>query len=290
MKQRVMILGASGMAGHVITLYLKELNKYDVYTVCRKISFTHDCYIVDIFEISKLERIINEVRPDFIINCIGLLIKGSKASTANAVYINAYFPHLLSKLGTLYSFKTIHISTDCVFSGAKGGYRDSDIKDALDVYGMTKNLGELVNARDLTIRTSIIGPEQKTNGEGLFHWLFVNRNNESITGYAKSFWGGVTTLELAKFIDFAIARNIIGLYQLSNSEKISKYDLLDLLILQFKLKVRLIKVSGQVLDKSIISSAIDGIEYKVPLYKLMVLELYNFMIEHFDIYKQYLEG
>lgn len=290
MKQKIMILGASGMAGHVITLYLNELNKYDVYTVCRKISFTHDCYIVDIFEISKLERIINEVRPDFVINCIGLLIKGSKASTANAVYINAYFPHLLSKLGLTYSFKTIHISTDCVFSGTRGGYKDCDIKDALDIYGMTKNLGELINDKDLTIRTSIIGPEQKADGEGLFHWLFLNKNTDSITGYTKSLWGGVTTLELAKFIDFSIEHNVKGLYQLSNSEKISKYDLLELLILQFKLKVRLIEVFGPVLDKSIISSFIDDIEYKVPSYKLMILELYNFMIEHSDIYKQYLEG
>lgn len=290
MKQKIMILGASGMAGHVITLYLKELNKYDIYTVCRKTSFTHDCYIVDIFEISKLEKIINEVRPDFVINCIGLLIKGSKASTANAVYINAYFPHLLSKLGSTYSFKIIHISTDCVFSGARGEYRDCDIKDALDIYGMTKNLGELINDKDLTIRTSIIGPEQKADGEGLFHWLFLNKNTDSITGYTKSLWGGVTTLELAKFIDFSIEHNIKGLYQLSNNEKISKYDLLELLILQFKLKVRLIEVFGPALDKSIISSFIDDIEYKVPPYKLMILELYNFMIEHSDIYKQYLEG
>ena len=115
------------------------------------------------------------IKPDYVINCVGVLIKGSKESIENAIYINAYFPHMLERILHNTTGKLIHISTDCVFSGEKGQYADNDPKDALDTYGMTKNLGEVVNTKDITLRTSIIGPELKNNGEGLFHWIYSQK-------------------------------------------------------------------------------------------------------------------
>jgi dTDP-4-dehydrorhamnose reductase len=236
-----------------------------------------------------LAQALHDVQPDYVVNCIGVLIKGSQSNVANAIYINAYFPHLLAKLIDENTDKgrLIHISTDCVFSGSKGMYKDSDIKDALDTYGMTKNLGELINDNSLTVRTSIIGPELKANGEGLFHWIFSKRDNDSINGYTKSIWGGVTTLELAKFIDTAISKNITGLYQLSNSIGISKYKLLRLIVDAYSLPLRVDETPGIVCDKSIIQSYKKDFKYNVPDYPAMISELYDFMIENKAVYNQY---
>ena len=120
----------------------------------------------------------------------------------------------------------IHISTDCVFSGNKGNYIETDYRDARDIYGLSKALGEIDNENDLTIRTSIIGPELKTNGEGLFHWFLSQKGN--VYGYTDAIWGGVTTLEFAKAIDCAIEQRITGLINLTNKVPISKYELLKL--------------------------------------------------------------
>jgi dTDP-4-dehydrorhamnose reductase len=290
MKKSVIILGATGMAGHMIYYYLKSLNEYEIYTVCFKNKISEDSIILDIYDTDKLKGILKDYKPDYIINCIGVLIKGSLESSRNAIYINAYFPHLLLQLIVEETFKSklIHISTDCVFSGGKGYYSDNDMKDALDTYGMTKNLGEVIDDRNLTLRTSIIGPELKENGEGLFQWIFRQRLTGKILGYDKSLWGGVTTLELAKAIQQCILNDINGLFQLTNGEKISKYDLIKIIIDRFDLKINLQKNSSVISDKSIKSSHRDGFSYIVPAYSLMIEELYQFMSKHKDIYQMYL--
>lgn len=286
--KKVLILGAGGMAGHMVYYYLDSLQKYCLYTVCHRTSLTGHSFILDIYNTEKITKILVDTKPDVIVNCIGVLIKGSQKSIKDAVYINAYYPHLLSDFigKNLKSSKLIHISTDCVFSGNKGNYTFDDKKDALDVYGMTKNLGEVINEKDLTIRTSIIGPELKKNGEGLFHWLFSNRAAKELNGYTKSVWSGITTLELAKAIDFAINTDLIGLQQLSNNTQITKYELLKLIASQFNLPVEIKPVDGIISDKSIISS-ISG--YNVPSYFEMLNDLHNFMSKNKKLYTQYEE-
>ncbi len=286
--KKVLILGAGGMAGHMVYYYLDSLQKYCLYTVCHRTSLTGHSFILDIHDTNTLTNILVDIQPDVIVNCIGVLIKGSQKSIKDAVYINAYYPHLLSDFigKNLKSSKLIHISTDCVFSGNKGNYTFDDKKDALDVYGMTKNLGEVINEKDLTIRTSIIGPELKKNGEGLFHWLFSNRAAKELNGYTKSVWSGVTTLELAKAIDFAITTDLIGLQQLSNNKQITKYDLLKLITDTFNLSVEIKPVDGIISDKSIISSISD---YTVPSYSVMLQDLHNFMNKNKKLYTQYEE-
>jgi dTDP-4-dehydrorhamnose reductase len=289
MKKSVLVLGATGMAGHMIYYYLKSLNECTVHTACFRNKISEGSILLDVYDTKHLGNILKETKPDYVINCVGVLIKGSLNSPKNAIYINSYFPHLLLQLIGEESpdTKLVHISTDCVFSGNKGHYADMDAKDALDTYGMTKNLGEIVDDHNLTIRTSIIGPELKENGEGLFHWVFSQQGAGQIRGYDKSFWGGITTLELAKAIRQCLENNVTGLFQLTNGEKISKYDLIKIIIDRFGLKINLQRNSDVVNDKSIKPSHRDGFFYAVPPYDAMVEELHQFMREHKGIYQMY---
>ncbi|MBR3645073.1 MAG: SDR family oxidoreductase [Lachnospiraceae bacterium] len=288
-KKKLLILGATGMAGHIAYTYLNETGKYDISTVCHSGKIEPNSYELDIYDTVRLKEIIEKEKPNAIINCIGILIKGSKNNPANAIYVNAYFPHKLSEIlhSVLPDSKVIHISTDCVFSGSEGNYKDTDIKNALDTYGMTKNLGELINDKDLTIRTSIIGPELKKNGEGLMHWVFSQQKAGELNGYQKSIWGGVTTLELAKVIDVALDNGIAGLYQVSNNEGIAKYDLVSLIVKEFNLPIKVNAVEGVICDKSIWNSERKDISYKVSTYEKMISDIHEFMITHKSLYKQY---
>ena len=289
-KKKLLILGATGMAGHVAYTYLNETGKYYIATVCHSGKIEPNSYELDVYDTNKLIRIIEKEKPNAIINCVGILIKGSKNNPTNAIYINSYFPHKLSEIthSVLSDSKVIHISTDCVFSGNEGGYKDSDIKNALDIYGMTKNLGELINDKDLTLRTSIIGPELKRNGEGLMHWVFSQKTVGELNGWKKSFWGGVTTLELAKVIDAVLDSDMTGLYQVSNDEAISKYDLVSLIVNDFNLPIKVNAVEGTVCDKSIFNSVRSDFSYKVPSYEAMISEIRAFMNSHKALYTQYL--
>ena len=283
-KKKLLILGATGMAGHIVYTYLNETDKYDIATVCHSGKIEPNSYELDVYNIEKLKEIIAKEKPAAVINCIGVLIKGSRNNPTNAIYVNAYFPHKLSEI--LQDSKVIHISTDCVFSGLKGAYKDNDVKDALDTYGMTKNLGELINNKDVTLRTSIIGPELKKNGEGLMHWVFSQRKVRELDGYQKSIWGGVTTLELAKVIDAALQRELVGLYQISNNIGISKYDLISLIINEFRLPIKVNLVDGLICDKSILNS--EKCVFTVSSYKKMISDMHEFMKNHKELYSQYL--
>lgn len=288
-KKKLLILGAAGMAGHVAYIYLKETGKYEIATVCHSGKIEAESYELDVYDSRRLTQIIEQEKPNVVINCIGILIRGSKSNPSNAIYINAYFPHKLSEI-THFLFpnsKVIHISTDCVFSGNEGGYKDSDIKNALDTYGMTKNLGELINDKDLTLRTSIIGPELKKNGEGLMHWIFSRKAAGEINGYHKSIWGGITTLELAKVIDSCIESDLTGLYQISNNSSISKYELVSLIVKEFCLPIKVNAVEGVICNKSIVNTERQDFSFSVSSYDKMIEDIHEFMDVHKELYKQY---
>lgn len=288
-KKKILILGATGMAGHIVYTYLNETGKYDIATICHSGKMGSRSYELDIYNTVTLSSIIEGEKPDYVINCIGVLIKGSKKNPANAIYVNAYFPHLLSQMVAekLPESRVYHISTDCVFSGNKGNYKDFDEKDALDTYGMSKNLGELINDRDLTLRTSIIGPELKKNGEGLMHWVFNQKSVGQLNGYERSIWGGVTTLELAKVIDACMDSDITGLYQISNNLAIKKFDLVSLIVNEFNLPIKVNPVDGVVCNKSIINSERKDFSFKISTYEEMIRDIHKFMDSHKELYKQY---
>lgn len=269
------------MAGHVVYYYLKSTGKYHLLNTVFRNKLTDDSIILDMTDPAAVVRLMEKLRPAVVINCIGVLIKGSQEHPDNAVFINAYLPHLLEKTASVIGARLIHISTDCVFSGKKGNYTEEDFRDADDVYGRSKALGEVINGRDLTIRTSIIGPELKVNGEGLFHWFM--RQTGEIKGFRNAIWGGVTTLELAKVIDEVMCSGLTGLVQLSNGAGISKYDLLCLFKeIWRKKEVGIVPCDAVSINKSIAKS--QRLDYSVPEYHVMLKELYDWMNLHKEIY------
>lgn len=282
--KKVLLFGSTGMAGHIVYYHLQSTDKYDITNVVYRTPLTKDSIVIDVNNRDAVVEVVHRVKPEIIINCIGVLIKGSKEYPDNAILINAYFPHLLKRLSDKVGAKLIHISTDCVFSGKKGDYTENDFRDADDVYGRSKALGEIINNKDLTIRTSIIGPELKHNGEGLFHW-FMNQCGQ-VNGFLTAIWGGVTTLELAKAIDVAIEEEKKGLLQLSNGVGISKYDLLCLIQeLWHKNDIEILPYGANGVDKSIARSM--RFDYEVPSYRKMLEEQAEWMENHADLYRQY---
>lgn len=268
--KKILIIGSTGMAGHTVYNYLYKLKTYELHNISYRNKLNDTTIICDVTNQIELEKKISDLKPDIVINCVGILLKGSKEDAKNAIYINSYLPHFLSTVVSTYGGKLIHLSTDCVFSGKKGGYIESDFRDADDVYGRSKSLGEINNENDLTIRTSIIGPELKQKGEGLFNWITCQSGK--VDGFTSVFWSGITTYELAKFIDFSIKNNLTGLVNATNNTKISKFDLLLSIIEVYQLKdIELIPDSKKFVDKSLLNTRVD-FTYGFPGYREMIQE------------------
>lgn len=283
--KRILILGAAGMAGHVIAEYLAQKQYYKVIR-CTRRELTPDAVLLDVTEFSHVEDVLGEQRPDIVINCVGMLVQASHDRIGQAILINSYLPHFLSGLGRKCGFIFIHISTDCVFSGDRGGYAEDDFRDGNTPYARTKALGEVINNRDLTLRTSIIGPELKQNGTGLLHWFLMQKGE--IRGFTKTYWSGVTTLELAKVVDDCIAHGITGLVNLTMIPKISKFDLLmECQNVWRHDKVNILPDDSHACDKSLVTRRTD-LPFQLPLsYEVMLIELRDFMIQHRDWYRHY---
>lgn len=274
-KEKVLILGSTGMLGHVFYNTLKQNTNYEVKDLVYRNKLNENSIICDVTDKNKLALVIKEVNPDIIVNCIGVLIKGSTNNPANAIYINSFLPHYLASLAQEMNARLIHVSTDCVFSGTKGSYVESDFRDADDVYGRSKALGELLGNDTLTIRTSIVGPEIKEAGEGLLHWFL--QQSGTINGYSKAFWGGVTTLELSKAIIAAIEQDLRGIINLTNGEAINKFDMLEMFKNEFnREQVNVEPLENKKIDKSLKSERND-FKYSVPSYSTMFKEMHENM-------------
>lgn len=281
--KKIFIIGAKGMAGHVINFYLKENTNYKVLNIARDSQFFPPDYEADVTDFAALEKILKIEKPDFVINGIGLLNQEAENNPDKAVLLNSYLPHFLAKKGAETGYRLIHISTDCVFSGKKGDYTEDSLKDGYGFYAQSKALGEVAYGDNTTLRTSIIGPELKQNGIGLFHW-FMNQTGD-ISGYTEAYWTGVTTLELAKAITSLIAQPVAGLYHLVNSEKISKFNLITLFKNVFETQNITIKQSSTYkIDKSLIKTN-KNFNYEVPDYKTMILEMKDWIVSHPELYK-----
>lgn len=273
--QKILIFGTKGMLGHIAAQYLNQQGCYEVVS-CVRNRTSSDEISLDVTNFSRVKSVLEEQRPDYVLNCIGMLVKACTDHPDTAILINSYFPQFLARLGRDLKYKLIHISTDCVFSGKKGNYKDTDFRDGDTPYARTKALGEVIDNHNLTIRTSIIGPELKTNGTGLFHWFMQQRGE--IKGYTHAYWSGVTTLELSKCIHAAIQQGITGLYQLSMPQKISKYELLKLFQkIWEKDDVTILPYDDYYCDKSMEISHEDSFKYSVPSeYETMLRNLKAF--------------
>lgn len=270
--KKILVIGIKGMAGHVIFNSLPKLGNYEVYGVARNVSSTNRIFNLDVSNTEDLKKVIDQ-QFDVIINCIGILNKDAEDNPHKAIWFNSYFPHLLESYTKKTKTKVISISTDCVFSGKKGNYTENDFRDGEGFYAMSKAMGEIVNEKDLTIRTSIIGPELNKEGIGLFHWFMQQK--DQVSGYSQAFWSGITTIELAKVIHQAILQDIKGLIIVAAKSKIDKHSLLKLFNKIFRNDLLIVlENSIYKVDKSMYSIRND-FNYKVPSYEDMIVEMKN---------------
>jgi dTDP-4-dehydrorhamnose reductase len=285
MMIKVLILGSGGMLGHKLYYYLKKNSNFIIYNFSATTKLNSETILIDALDQKKLTESIKKINPDLIINCVGLLIQDSHNKPDLAVYLNSYLPLLLEEILNENKSKLIHISTDCVFSGdKKSSYEEEDFKDATDIYGLSKSLGEQLGPQTLVLRTSIIGPELKKTGTGLFNW-FMSQSG-SIEGYKKMIWSGVTTLELSKAIYWAINNEISGIYHITNNLKISKNDLISLIKLHTRKSIKIIPVEGNMSDKSLIDTR-ALLNYEIPSYDEMVREMIADISKSINLYKHY---
>ena len=282
--KKIMILGSSGMLGHMVYNYLTETNKFQIVDSSYPFSASENSFLLNVTDKQAVEDWIRAEKPDVIVNCIGVLIKDSQRDPANSIYLNSFFPHQLSKILREIGGRLIHLSTDCVFSGKKGGYAESDFCDAYDMYGRSKALGEVNNGYDITLRTSLVGPELKENGEGLLHWFLHQKG--LIEGYSNVYWSGVTTLELAKAIEEVISQKINGLVHFTSGVRISKFQLLQIIKKIWQLDDITIQESRNLkVDKSLLKS--DSFQYEYRSYEKMLHDLKDWMDNHSQLYKLY---
>lgn len=282
----ILVIGASGMAGHVITHYLREAN-HIVDTLSGHNKMDNDTNILDVTNKEEFEAFLDKNHYDVIINSIGLLVKHSEDRKDLASYINAYLPHFLEYKYKETDTKIIHLSTDCVFSGKNAPYNEQSMFDGELFYDRSKALGEIVNDKDLTFRMSIIGPDMQEKGIGLFNWFYKQTGN--ISGYTNAIWSGITTIELAKGIKSAIEQDLTGLYHLVPSDNISKYELVNLFVKIFDRTDITVSADGSVaLDKTLVNTRKD-FNFTVTSYPLMLTEMKEWINSHPHLYPHYLE-
>lgn len=282
---KVLILGANGMAGHVLLRYFRNLPEYEVVYTLRDGS-DPTALALDAAKLEDAERVLEQERPALVINAIGILNEQAENNPREAELVNGLFPHriaaILDELGD--GGKLVQISTDCVFAGAvgpdyasrpEGRYRENDLPDGTSVYARTKAAGEVRAGPHLTIRTSIVGPEIRPGGIGLMHWFLRQRG--TVPGYTRVWWNGVTTLQLARSIDRLVRLGASGLVHLTAPEIVSKCELLQLFAETFdKRDVLIVPTDRPQLDRTLARSR-QIRDLEVPDYRTMLAELRDWM-------------
>lgn len=256
---KVLVLGASGMIGSAMVRVLAENRTWAVFGTLRdaglKRFFTPDIAKrlvpdVDVDHRDALVRVFAQVRPDVVVNCIGLTKHHKEAEEpALAIPVNAVLPHRIAELSALASARLIHVSTDCVFSGLKGNYVEGDAADALDVYGKTKFLGEVNYPHAITLRTSTIGHELQT-AYGLLEWFLLQES--ACKGFDRAIFSGLPSTVFAQVVrDVVIPRpELSGLYHVG-AESISKYALLRLIAQVYGKSIDIIRDEKFTIDRSL---------------------------------------
>jgi dTDP-4-dehydrorhamnose reductase len=257
---RVLVLGATGMLGNALFRVFDEDGRYEVWGTMR--SETGRRFFpaaaqarlragIDVLDPDALVSVINRIRPGAVINCVGLVKQLSDANDPLAALpINAMLPHRLAHLCALAGARLIHISTDCVFSGRTGGYRETDPSDAEDLYGKSKFIGELHDfPHAITLRTSLIGHELSSN-HGLVDWFLSTKGQ--VKGFEKAVFSGLPTVELSRVISNVLLprSELAGLYHVG-AKPITKLDLLTLVARAYGKKVEIIPDRALVVDRSL---------------------------------------
>jgi len=278
---RILILGGDGMLGHQllksfapnhetkVTLrqYLEAYNQYGLFTASN--SYTG----IDVRSFDRLTEVLADFRPQAVINAVGIVKQRPTAKESiPSLEINALLPHRLAILCKAAGARLVHLSTDCIFSGKKGNYQESDPSDAEDLYGKTKYLGEVHEANCLTLRTSIIGRELSRHSS-LLDW-FLSQTG-TVKGFTNAIYTGFTTLELGRVIEKMLLQHpdASGVYQVS-SDAINKYELLLLVREKLGLDIDIIPDNVFCCDRSLDSSRFrKEFNYTPPTWPAMIEEL-----------------
>lgn len=257
---RVLVLGVTGMLGNAVFKVFDNDDNHEVWGTLRSASalksFSQaslDRLItgVDVLDAQALIAVFERVRPEVVINCVGLIKQLADAKDPlTALPINSLLPHQLSRLCALANARLIQVSTDCVFSGRQGHYLESDTSDAEDLYGKSKYIGELHDApHAITLRTSIIGHELSSS-QSLVDWFLSQEG--AVRGFSKAIFSGLPTVELARVMkDYVLPRPALsGLYHVA-AQPISKLDLLQIVAAQYGKDITIVPDDKLVIDRSL---------------------------------------
>lgn len=285
-QQKILILGGTGMLGHLLLRYFSTFPEYEVSATARSLTgmkkhFRADILSrflpdsVDVNHFDSIIRALASVQPDIVINCIGIIKQLPAAEDPlTAIAINALLPHRISLICQTAGARLIHVSTDCVFDGKKGMYTEKDQSNAEDLYGRTKFLGEVASPHCLTLRTSIIGHELK-GGYGLIEWFLAQ--NQKVRGFRKAIYSGFPTIEIARIIRDYVLPNpgLNGVYQVS-SDPVTKYDLLRLVAKQYGKDIEIEPYDDFVQDRSLDSTVFrKATGYQPPSWNKLVEMMHN---------------
>lgn len=281
---RILILGVTGMLGNAVFRVFEADSEIETWGSLRSVSGvrhfpqqTHARLLtgVDVLDQDALVGVMSKVRPDVVINCVGLIKQLADANDPlTALPINAMLPHRLARLCALAGARLIHVSTDCVFSGRKGLYQESDLSDAEDLYGKSKYIGELHDLpHAITLRTSIIGHELGSS-HALVEWFLAQQG--CVKGFSKALFSGLPTVELARVMkDFVVPHpQLNGLYHVA-AAPIAKLDLLQKVAEQYGKKIEIQPDNSLVLDRSLDGSRFAASTgYKVPSWPELIRKMH----------------
>ena len=225
---KILVLGSTGMIGSSIftqSILNTKFTTFGTYKDKKKINFLNKKKLMyfNVYKKEKFKKILEKIKPNIVINCIGLTKHINKINKKNFIQVNSKFPHYAKKISNKYKIKFVQISTDCVFDGKRGKYKENTKPNAKDIYGLSKSKGEINDNFNLTIRTSTIGHEINTK-YGLLEWFLSQK--KSCQGYKSAYFNGLPTYYLSNILLKILSEyNLSGLIHISGV-KISKYDLL----------------------------------------------------------------
>lgn len=282
---KILVLGITGMLGNAMLRFFSKEKKFNIFGTTRQHDvsrfFPNEEYSniitgVNVEDPDSLIKIFANVKPDVVINCIGLVKQLSEVNDPlQCLPINAILPHRLALLAKASGARLIQISTDCVFSGSKGNYLETDFPDADDLYGRSKLLGEVDYPNAITLRTSIIGHELSGN-RSLINWFLSQETR--VGGYKRAIYSGLPTVELANVIMNYVIPNpqMHGLYHVA-SDPINKYELLKLVSDVYKKKIEIIPVDDFFIDRSLNAQRFNKqTNYTPPQWNDLVQKMYEF--------------
>ena len=284
-ERRVLILGVTGMLGHTLMRELSRDESIHVQGTARSTKALEKTFPNDLLsrvtsginatDMNLVEGVLDRVQPDIVVNCIGVIKQDpSVEDVTRTMALNAQFPHLLAGACAERGTRMIHISTDCVFSGNRGRYTESNSPDPVDLYGRSKLLGEVSNAPALTLRTSFIGHELGSN-KSLLDWFLSQ--SDVVNGFTMAFYSGVTAIEFSHMLTSVVfpRDDLTGLYHVA-STSISKFDLLSAIADEYGWSGKLVPFSDFECDRSMLAdSFFSATGYRPPEWPEMISQMHG---------------